>query len=167
MSQAPGQLAFWKMLLVPLYQDENVHLPECFRLSIHRWWLLCPGSLLGKSGNLCLVWTTVYAKVLRSAWLADPWVGGNTARGGANPRGLSFSDPLPWEGAIFVPLELCPGGGLTTMKEEDSDHEQPLKTNISKLCRKCDYVLIMQVIFMHLQIPSNFINLFQLEWGGC
>ena len=62
-----------------------------------------------------------------------------------------------------MPLELSHGGGLTIVKEEDSDHEQPLKTNISKLCRKCDYVLIMQVIFMHLQIPSNFINLFQLE----
>ena len=60
------------------------------RSSLLRDWFPCAGAVLSlaqthrgrpqttswqpfrKSGNLCLVWTTVYAKVLRPAWLADP-----------------------------------------------------------------------------------------------
>ena len=51
------------------------------------------------------------------------------------------------------------------MREEDARSRITSENKHSKLCRKCDYVLIMQVIFMHLQIPSSFINLLQLEQG--
>lgn len=82
-------------------------------------------------------------------------------RGRPQRTELGFST----QGAIPVPLELCPGGGLTIMREEDARSRITSENKHSKLCRKCDYVLIMQVIFMHLQIPSSFINLLQLEQG--